>query len=82
VIEREPDLNQLAASMPGPIRELMRRCLTKNPRQRLRDIGEARIALEEYLANPAAAQTTSGAAPRGQTSDEPGRCCGCREGLF
>src|SRR5207245_3461781 len=37
VIEREPDLNQLPASMPLAIRELMRRCLTKNPRQRLRD---------------------------------------------
>jgi len=56
VIEREPDLNQLPASMPLAIRELMRRCLTKNPRQRLRDIGEARIALEEFLANPAAVQ--------------------------
>ena len=44
VIEREPDLNQLPASMPGPIRELMRPCLTKNPRQRLRDIGEANCA--------------------------------------
>src|SRR5208337_3471823 len=62
VIEREPDLNQLPASMPPRIRELMRRCLTKNPRQRLRDIGEARIALEEHLANPEASQPRAASA--------------------
>jgi eukaryotic-like serine/threonine-protein kinase len=56
VIEREPDLSQLPANTPAPIRELIRRCLTKNPRQRLRDIGDARLALEEYLTNPSAAQ--------------------------
>jgi eukaryotic-like serine/threonine-protein kinase len=60
VIEREPDLSRSPASTPAPIRELLRRCLTRNPRQRLRDIGDARIVIEEYLANPAAAQPTPG----------------------
>lgn len=62
VIEREPDLERMPANTPPRIRELMRRCLTKDPRQRLRDIGEARITLEEYLANPGAAQAAAGAA--------------------
>src|SRR5258708_7670479 len=56
VIEREPDLNRSPANTPATIRELLRHCLTRNPRQRLRDIGDARIVIEEYLANPAAAQ--------------------------
>ena len=38
------------------IRDLIRRCLTKNPRQRLRDIGEARIAIEELVAGGYAAE--------------------------
>jgi serine/threonine protein kinase len=46
VIEREPDLNRLPPNTPARIRELIRRCLTKNSRQRLRDIGEARVAIE------------------------------------
>ena len=36
----------------GPIRELVRRCLDRNLKTRLRDIGEARIAIDSYLAHP------------------------------
>ena len=56
VIEREPDLMRLPPSTPARIRELIRRCLTKNPRERLRDIGEARITIEETLAGGSAAE--------------------------
>ena len=38
----------------APIRELLRRCLDRDPRNRLRDIGEARVTIQKYLANPAA----------------------------
>jgi serine/threonine protein kinase/WD40 repeat protein len=62
VIEREPDLLRLPPSTPAPIRELIRRCLVKNPRQRWRDIGDARIVIVEYLANPSATQSVEGAA--------------------
>ncbi len=46
VIEREPDWPALPAPTPPRVRELLRRCLEKDVRQRLRDIGEARVALE------------------------------------
>src|SRR5258708_18668987 len=39
---------------PPPIRRLLARCLNRNPKERLRDIGEARIAIRDYLENPAA----------------------------
>jgi serine/threonine-protein kinase len=55
VIMKEPDVNSLPPGTPAPIRQLIRRCLTRDPRLRLRDIGEARIAINDYLANPAAA---------------------------
>ena len=45
VIKDEPDWSSLPSSCPGHIRALLSRCLTKDPKLRLRDIGEARIAL-------------------------------------
>jgi Tol biopolymer transport system component len=45
VIMTEPELTSLPANIPPGIRRLLQRCLEKDPRQRLRDIGEARIAL-------------------------------------
>src|SRR6516225_4297420 len=49
VIMKEPDWNALPATTPASIRRLVRRCLHKDPKQRLRDIGDARIAIEEAL---------------------------------
>src|SRR5438132_4033036 len=50
VVRAEPDWNLLPAGTPEAIRGLLRRCLTKDPKQRLRDIGEARITIESFLA--------------------------------
>jgi serine/threonine protein kinase/Tol biopolymer transport system component len=50
VIEREPDWELLRADTPPNLVRLLRRCLTKDPKLRLRDIGEARIALSPDLA--------------------------------
>jgi len=49
VVRAEPDWNLLPAQIPRDISKLLRRCLTKNPKQRLRDIGEARITIEDVL---------------------------------
>jgi len=40
-----PDWGPLPTGVPSTVRALLERCLEKNPRERLRDIGEARIAL-------------------------------------
>ena len=45
VIGAEPDWSRLPPETPAGIVDLLRRCLQKDARQRLRDIGEARIAL-------------------------------------
>jgi serine/threonine-protein kinase len=50
ILEREPDLTALPSGVPPRVRELLVRCLTKDPRLRLRDIGDARIQLDEVLA--------------------------------
>jgi hypothetical protein len=46
VISKEPDWAALSSDVPGTVRWLLKRCLEKNPRLRLRDIGEARVALQ------------------------------------
>jgi serine/threonine-protein kinase len=51
VIEREPDLAALPAEVPPGIRRLLQRCLQKDPRERLRDIGDARLDLDEASAS-------------------------------
>jgi len=51
VIRAEPDWSQLD-SVPPRMKDLVARCLRKDPRQRLQAIGDARIGIEEYLANP------------------------------
>jgi Tol biopolymer transport system component len=49
VLQHEPDWNHLPAQTPPGIRRLLRRCLEKEPRRRLRDIGDARLEIEEEL---------------------------------
>ena len=49
VVRAEPDWSRLPAGTPSHLRVLLRRCLQKDPKQRLRDIGDARISLEEVL---------------------------------
>src|SRR5580658_2209315 len=49
VIKEEPDWSQLPAATPVRVRVLLQRCLQKDPKQRLRDIGDARISLDEVL---------------------------------
>ncbi|HYB53271.1 MAG TPA: cell wall synthesis protein CwsA, partial [Thermoanaerobaculia bacterium] len=50
VLMKEPDWSALPASVSPGVRELLRRCLRRDAKQRLRDIGDARVALEEELA--------------------------------
>ena len=45
VVRAEPDWSTLSATPRGVV-ELIRRCLLKDPRRRLRDIGDARFALD------------------------------------
>ena len=47
VLQQRIDWSMLPATTPVPVRELLTRCLERDGRQRLRDIGEARIALEQ-----------------------------------
>jgi serine/threonine protein kinase/Tol biopolymer transport system component len=45
VVRQEIDLDQLPRAIPVGVRDLIDRCLDREPKTRLRDMGEARIAL-------------------------------------
>jgi len=47
VIEREPDWAAVPQDTPGSVKKLIRRCLAKDPRDRLCDIGDARLEIQE-----------------------------------
>ena len=52
VLTKEPDWATLPANTPGPIRRLLRRCLEKEPKQRLGYIGDARLDIDDARAAP------------------------------
>jgi serine/threonine-protein kinase len=58
VLKSDPDWNALPPDTPPHIRALILRCLQKDPHKRLRDIGDARIDIEEGPSASAAAAVT------------------------
>jgi eukaryotic-like serine/threonine-protein kinase len=50
VLKNEIDLDALPAATPPPIRRLLRRCLERNPKNRLHDIADARLELTDVAA--------------------------------
>jgi dipeptidyl aminopeptidase/acylaminoacyl peptidase len=58
VLRQPIDVEALPRETPASVRRLVKRCLERDPRKRLRDIGEARVALEDV----GAAETEAGAA--------------------
>ncbi len=60
VIERDPDFAALPADLPFTIQRLLQRCLEKDRRRRLRDIGDARLELLDALDHPGGEPTATG----------------------
>ncbi|MGB7489383.1 MAG: serine/threonine-protein kinase, partial [Thermoanaerobaculia bacterium] len=54
VLQKDPDWDQLPDDLPRPITELIKRCMRKDPKQRLQAIGDARVVIQDYMADPAA----------------------------
>src|SRR5262249_41967776 len=52
VLRAAIDFSALPSDTPPSIRELLRRCLDRSTTSRLRDIGEARAAVQKEIANP------------------------------
>jgi Tol biopolymer transport system component len=68
VLKEEPDWGALPVDLPASVRRVLKRCLAKDPRRRLRSIGDALVELDEpqesmNTAGPAAQPRWRGAWP-------------------
>ena len=69
VLTREVDWTALPADTPPRLRTLLRDCLARDPKQRLRDIGEARRVLDQLINGQLiSGQLISGVADSGATA--------------
>ena len=59
VLEREPDWNLLPGTTVPAVRRLLQRCLEKDPRRRLHDVGDVRIEIEDALTMAASGGSAS-----------------------
>ena len=66
ILEREPEWPALPAALPGRVRDLLRRCLEKDHKRRLRDIGDARLEILE-IEEASSGRRPAGSADSGQT---------------
>jgi serine/threonine-protein kinase len=59
VIDRDPDWSLLPKDLPPALGTYLRRCLVKDPRQRIRDMGDVRLALDGAFDDLAQRQTAA-----------------------
>jgi len=72
VMTKEPDWSRVPPATPPRIIDLLKRCLKKSPRERLHDVADARLDIEDAIAAGAvdagAARVTGGPVTRGIAS--------------
>ena len=66
ILRAEPDWGRLPPDTPAAIRRLLRRCLAKDPKERLTDIGVARFEIKDALTAPFSEATAPAALPLGR----------------
>ena len=67
VMSREPDWTLLPAATAPRLIDLLQRCLKKDPRERLRDIGDARIEIDDLIRLPERIPTSAAAPSAART---------------
>jgi eukaryotic-like serine/threonine-protein kinase len=64
ILERQPDWDALPAHTPASVRRVLQRCLEKDPKRRLHHVADARLELDDLLAEPGAATMPAVSRPR------------------
>jgi serine/threonine protein kinase len=54
ILRQDPDWSRLPKDTPASVQRLLRRCFVRDPRERLPDIGVARLEIDEGLSQPPA----------------------------
>jgi serine/threonine protein kinase/Tol biopolymer transport system component len=63
IVERDPDFDALPPGTPHRVRDLLRKCLAKDRKERLRDIGDARLELQLAIGGREWSTTSLAGAP-------------------
>jgi serine/threonine-protein kinase len=66
ILHREPNWSLLPPSTPRRVRDLLTNCLAKDRKNRLHDIGDARLELDRAIAEPLSGQDAAAAGRRGR----------------
>ena len=65
VLVKDPDISSMGNHVPAHIRSVVRRCLVKDPKKRIRDIGDVSLAMEGTF------ETAVGAVSADPTASQP-----------
>jgi len=71
VIKSDPDWEALPDTTPGRLRQVVRRCLQKDPQQRLHDVADLRLAMAGAFDTPVPEPTAAVTAPSLQMWQRP-----------
>ena len=58
VLVKDPDISSIGQHVPDHIRSVVRHCLVKDPKERLRDIGDVRLAMKGTFETTVSVPTT------------------------
>ena len=64
VLVKDPDISAISIEVPAHLRSVIRHCLVKDPKSRLRDIGDVRLAMEGTFETTVSAPADPTAAPQ------------------
>ena len=62
IVHKEPDWSVLPGTLPDSLRRLLERCLSKDQKQRLHNIADVRLEIQDLLARPSSAGDATGVA--------------------
>ena len=71
VLVKDPDISSMGTHVPAHIRSVVRRCLVKDPKERVRDIGDVRLAMKGAFETTVSASSEPTAAPTLQLWQRP-----------
>ena len=71
VLVKDPDISSISKDVPAPIRSVVRQCLVKDPKERLRDIGDVRLAMKGTFETTVSAPSAPTALPQLQVLQRP-----------
>ena len=71
VLKLDPDWSALPADVPEPVRRLLRRCLAKDPKRRLRDVAEGMLQLDENMSLASMASVAMSGVRSAEAAAEP-----------